>query len=157
VDLQMTNVGPELSESDVDRVEEQLGASLPDSYRAFLLKFNGGRPDHYHFDVRGWRHQTSLVNDFNGIVPGEYNDLVEHAEVLEDRVPSGFIPIADDPGGNAILLSLEGPTRGTVYFWDHEEEPDDPGEALDDYPNIYRLADDFETFLEGLKQRDDEA
>ena len=97
MNLQMTNVGPELSEADVDRAQEQLGASLPDSYRAFLLEFNGGRPDPYHFDVAGWRHRKSLVNDFYGLVPGEYNDLVENAELLEDRVPSGFIPIADDP------------------------------------------------------------
>ena len=156
MDLQMTNVGQKLSEADVVRVEEQLGALLPDSYRAFLLEFNGGRPDPHDFDVPGWRHQESLVNNFYGIVPGESNDLVENAELLEDRVPSDFIPIAKDPGGNRILLSAEGPTRGSVYFWDHEEEPDDPGEALDDFPNIYRLADDFDTFLEGLKPRDDE-
>ena len=152
--MEMKNTGPNLSKDDLKQFEKRIDFLLPGSYREFLLQFNGGRPNPYHFFVPNWRHQRSLVNDFNGIVPGKYNDLEEDIGVLEDRLPKGFIPIADDPGGNRILLGLHGPTQGKIYFWDHENEPEDPTDNLEDYSNIYLLADNFADFLKSLRYKD---
>lgn len=151
----MTKVGPKLSEADIERFEKQIGFSLPESYRSFLSKFNGGSPEPYHFAVPKWRYGQSLVTEFNGITPGKFSDIGEVIETLEDRLPKGFIPIAGDPGGNVVLLSLDGPTRGKVYFWDHENEPEEGTEDVEDYPNVYLLADDFQDFLNNLRNEDE--
>lgn len=152
---EMSSVGPKLAEKDVVQFEKDLRCPLPASYKEFLLKFNGGRPTPHHYLVPGWHYQHSLVNDFYGIVPGQYNDLEENIELLEDRLPKGFIPIADDPGGNCILISLDGETRGRVYFWDHENEPEDATDDLIAYSNIYLLANDFDQFLNNLRGEDE--
>lgn len=152
---EMTHIGPRLSETDITQVEARVGWSLPEAYRVFLLIFNGGRPEPSDFSVPQWHYQASLVNDFSGIIPGRYNDIEKNIEILGYRLPNGFIPIADDPGGNAILLSLHGPTRGKVYFWDHENEPNEYTDDVRDYPNIYLVADDFISFLHMLRDADE--
>jgi hypothetical protein len=152
----ITNLGPKLSEAELVKFEEQIGFTLPESYRNFLLVYNGGEPSPYFHKVPKWHFQQSLVVEFKGIDPcSEYVDLGEAIELLQDRLPKGFIPIGGDPGGNYVLISLDGSTRGKIYFWDHEDEPEDCTENLSDYPNIYWLADDFKNFLNNLKEEDE--
>ena len=31
-----------------------------------------------------------------------------------------MLPIAVDPGGNLVLLAIEGEDTGKVFFWNHE-------------------------------------
>lgn len=154
--FEMTKTGPKLSEDDLIKLEKQLGFVFPSPYRKFLLAYNGGQPNPEFFEVPGWRYKQSLVNELKGIIPGgEYVDLEEDIELMEGRLPRGFIPIGDDPGGNMIVISLNGPTRGKIYFFDHENEPDVSTDNLEDYTNLYLLADDFDTFLNNLKHENE--
>jgi cell wall assembly regulator SMI1 len=150
--LQMESAGPVLSEADIASLEQRIGRSLPAPYRSFLQRFNGGRPTPAHFLVPGWRERESLVNDFDGIVPGRYNDLEADIKSLRGRIPESLIPIADDPGGNSILIATEGKERGSVYFWDHEDEPPDSPARIEDYPNLYLVAQDFDAFVAQLSE-----
>ncbi len=147
----MSNTGPALSTETIAALEARLGAALPTPYRDFLLRYNGGRPQPYYYDVPGWSGGVGIVNDFNGVLPGQYNDIEGHTENLRGRLPSGFIPIGDDPGGNALLIALREEGRGKIYFWDHGNQPYDCGPRLSDYPNIFLVADDLDTFLQGLR------
>ena len=152
--IRMRGAGPALTENDLRQLESRLGSDLPGSYREFLLRFNGGRPTPSHFDVPNWPVRESLVNDFNGVVPGAYNDLEKDLDLLQDRIPKDLIPIADDPGGNVILLGVGGPYHDHVFFWDHDNEPFDAGESLEEYPNVYPIAQDFRSFLMGLRDNE---
>jgi len=53
--------------------------------------------------------------------PGHGYDLEEQFETYRGRIPSGVLPIADDPGGNQTCLDVAGAFPGTVWFWDHEQ------------------------------------
>lgn len=65
--------------------------------------------------------------------------------------PKNLLPIADDPGGNQICISLADKTFGQVYFWAHDEgEPVDPDQA-DQHPSVYYLAPDFVGFTQNLE------
>jgi hypothetical protein len=70
--------------------------------------------------------------------------------------PAGFVPIADDPGGNLYLLDCDrnSDRNGKVYFWNHEgaEPTEDP--ALSNFKNITLLFDSFSQFLDALKGKD---
>src|SRR5262245_15198184 len=120
----ITNKGPQLKESDLKTFEKEIGSTFPDDYRNFLLTYNGGEPKPYFFKVQGWQYQQSLVNQLKGIIPnGKSVDLVEDNSIMEGRLPKGFVSIGDDPGGNKLLISTAGSTRGKIYFFDHENEP----------------------------------
>jgi hypothetical protein len=41
------------------------------------------------------------------------------AQTYAGRIPTGFVAIADDSGGNLFLLEV-GSHDGGVWFWDHE-------------------------------------
>jgi hypothetical protein len=156
MNIQMTKKGIALSEVDLVNFEKNIGYVLPDPYRKFILTYNGGEPSPYYFKVPQWRYQQSLVNELKGINPGGASvDITKVIDLMDGRLPKAFIPIGDDPGGNLILIGLDGATRGKIYFFDHENEPIDPMDKLEDYPNIYFLANDFDSFLNSLRHENE--
>ena len=130
-----------LTESRLRDFERINGVQLPQQYREFLLKYNGGYPKPYYFTISK-EQGICMVNIFYGI--GEmYDNLDKKIDIFDDILDAGFIPIADDSGGNQICLGLTEKYFGDVYFWIHDEDPEDMG-------NMYLLAKDFGGFLEKL-------
>ena len=127
-----------------------LGMPIPPSYKAFLAAQDGGKPvrNSFSFEQRG-RQQHDLVRLFFGIGPSANGDLVGKAATARDDVPAGVLPIAADSFGNLILIDGRNGGDGPIVFWDHEEGFDD-GEP--DYSNLYEVAPDLETFLDGLTE-----
>src|SRR5438874_2719786 len=102
------------NEADVSHFEMSIAVRLPDDYREFLLRYNGGYPS-----PNGFRGGDEVLNHFFGLWQ-KHADL--NYELLAHRrfIPEGMIPIASDPFGNAILLEVANPNRGRIWFWDHE-------------------------------------
>jgi cell wall assembly regulator SMI1 len=137
-----------LEEARLQKVEEDLGAALPEDYRAFLREHNGGSPDPGGFvfaDAKG-PYTDSVVAWFFGIHDEEFNNLEEFRADYRGRLLDDFVPIALDPFGNLICLGVRGEARGKVYFWDHEEETDPPS-----FANMNRVANSFSEFVSGLR------
>lgn len=125
------------TEIDVSHFEMGLAVRLPDDYRAFLIKHNGGYPD-----PDGFRGGDDVLNFFYGLWQ-KHGDL--NYEELSHRnfIPKEMIPIACDPFGNAVLLEVRGPHRGRVWFWDHERWGDPAGA-------VSLLAGSFTEFVDSL-------
>ncbi|WP_028775525.1 SMI1/KNR4 family protein [Shimazuella kribbensis] len=133
-----------LSESDIMAFEKENNVQLTKQYKKFLLKWNGGFPEPSLFHISP-EQGSSVLNVFFGI--GEmYDNLNDYMELLDDRLPKGFIPIGDDPAGNIICLGIEGSFYEKIYFWDHEQETDDPNQMS----NMYFLSNNISEFLIGL-------
>ncbi len=49
----MEDTGRPLTERDLADLESELGFKLPQAYRAFLMKYNGGRPEPEAFPIEG--------------------------------------------------------------------------------------------------------
>ncbi|WP_166000874.1 SMI1/KNR4 family protein [Bacillus sp. Cs-700] len=133
-----------LSLEQISKFENEKNVKLPDHYVHFLRNWNGGKvkPNLFKiFDKQG----PSVVNVFYGI--GDmYDNLADFIEIMDERLPVGFIPIGDDPSGNVICLGTKEPYYDKIYFWDHEQEPEEPN----DMRNMYFLANDITEFLDGL-------
>ncbi|MEO3943985.1 SMI1/KNR4 family protein [Gorillibacterium sp. CAU 1737] len=127
-----------LTELRLQEFEKRYGIDLPPSYRAFLLKFNGGYPTPSFFFISD-EQGVGMVNIFYGI--GEmYDNLDKKMDLFDDLLEIGLFPIADDSGGNQICLGLTEGTSGQIFFWIHDEDPED-------MQNVHFLAYDFEGFL----------
>ncbi|MGG1646831.1 SMI1/KNR4 family protein [Peribacillus simplex] len=59
-------------------------------------------------------------------------------------MPEDFISIANDPGGNEILIGVSGEYQGKIYFWIHDIEPEE------EMGNMFILADSFAEFFNNL-------
>ena len=72
----------------------------------------------------------------------------EYEEIsLDAVVPSHFLPVAIDPAGNRIVISLAGDDCGAVYYWCWGQEPDPVSCS---YEYMRRVAPDFAVFLANL-------
>ncbi|MBA3819959.1 MAG: SMI1/KNR4 family protein [Deltaproteobacteria bacterium] len=139
--------GPQLDESAIRALEDELGLVLPPAYRTFLLQNNGGYADPNVFereDNRRTGRQRALVQDFFTI-----DEVRKYRGWHRGRVPENLLAVGRDPGGNMLLVSVGGPDVGRVYFWDHDRETTPPT-----YANVYSVADDFSRFLASLHDPD---
>lgn len=142
---EVSHGGPPLGEVDIEGVEREMGVRLPDDYRSFLLRFNGGQPTPDAFLFRGGS-DGSLVNIFFGVNhPDPRHDLVRVWRDNRRVLPPDLLPIGYDAGGSLLLVGVSGERRGRVYFEFHElaGEDDDPmnEESMGD------IADSFTDFI----------
>lgn len=139
-----------LSFEQIEKFEIENHVKLTELYKSFLLKWNGGkvRPNLFMIsDEQG----PSVLNVFYGI--GDmYDNLTDFIDIMDERLPLGFIPIGDDPSGNVICLGTKEPYYEKIYFWDHEQEPEDP----EDMSNMFFLANDIDEFLDNLYEDSEE-
>ena len=147
----MTETGTPISELDIKRLEKKTKTELPQGYKEFLLKYNGGHVDPYFYPIQGlYNNPFGQIQLFFGI-----NHPIEccrpdwNYEVFNNRMPHGFFPIACEDGGNIICLSLKGSAQGGVFYWNHDEETEPPT-----FANVYKIADSFEHFMESLQYVD---
>ena len=110
------------AEQRIENLEAALGTSLPAAYRAFLRS---------HREEQSRPVQVVSTNpdywDVSGIF--EIGDADSYLQVdncyalVGDVLPDGMLPVAEDQGGNLYLLDCRtGPSTGSVYWWDHEQE-----------------------------------
>ena len=138
----MISENHKISLQDIKQFEQEYDVKLPKQYVDFLLKCNGGYPQESTFkisDVEG----ESIVNKFYGIGDMKGN-LGKVFEVLEGEIPDGFVSIANDSGGNEILLGVNKKYQGKVYFWIHDLEPEY------EMGNMFILAENFVEFFNNL-------
>jgi hypothetical protein len=149
------------------RLEAQLKARLPDNYRAFLLRYNGGRPTRPRFTYTADGEEQASVQEWFFAVHDQPNEEPDDwtpagwtpaagppphfAQPLEEvwadlrsekskseKSKVGMLPIARDPAGSLIGLGHTGKRAGAVWLYDHDTE------------SFVRLADSFAAFLASL-------
>jgi hypothetical protein len=149
--FEMFEVGPSLTEAEVDGLERQLGIVLPKKYRSFLLRYNGGRPEPTFFPIRGFNTSPfGAIHYFFGISRAVRSSNIDwNFRMYKGRMPSELLPIAGDELGNRICLFLAGTNEGCVYFWDHDNEKSPPT-----YANLYPVASSLEEFFDSIHFED---
>ena len=109
---------PGLSADTLLTFEEEMGTKLPDDYRSFLLQFNGAvferKNNHFKFED-GWSELYELFN---------IATIQQNINGVDSNLPRHTIPIGQDAGDNTICLAIKGPSKGEVYWKDHEQDPD---------------------------------
>jgi hypothetical protein len=148
---------PPPSPAEVEAFEAEIGTTLPDDYRRFLLRSNGGRLDWFRFDGptpegKAW---PVVISEVGGL--REEADLSLRAarrcyQGGELQIPRPLLWVMGDPGGNGICLGLTGPYRGRVYFWVHDEQPapEEWDGEVETAGNVVLLADSFTDFVAGV-------
>lgn len=96
-------------------LEQQLGVTLPETYRTKLASLTASRPSPAVFDIPN--QGFSSVDYFFPLSSKDKTETLPYKlRVYKGRVPSDYLPIARDPGGNLLLLGLKGGVRNCVFF-----------------------------------------
>ena len=137
-----------LNDNDISQIKTMVNHSIPTEYIDFIKKYNGGIPEPDSFNIKEI-NDASTINRFLGVKKekNQNSDIFYFIKVYKDRIPSEYLPIAYDIGGNLILIKL-GNDHAKVFFWDHELEADEGEEPT--LENIYYLADSINDFLSSL-------
>ncbi|MBC1780367.1 SMI1/KNR4 family protein [Listeria booriae] len=128
----------------IEDFEQRYNLKLAEDYKKFLLDFNGGYADPNVFKISKEQGESALNTLYGLGIDDEYDELASVYESLDGIIPSGFISIADDSGGNQICLGVDDDYFGKVFVWIHDMEIEE------DMDNMFLLADDFKLFLDNL-------
>jgi hypothetical protein len=122
--------------------EVSRGCNLPEDYRYFLSKCNGGH--------LGGRYGINVVG---GLRPEPDYSLEENARIYGDRLPENLLWIMEDPFGNPICLEIGDENAGRVFHWSAENEPIDGWDGdLETADNVILLGESFTEFVAGLPE-----
>ena len=154
----MTERGPVVTPAAIAAFEAKLGAKLPDDYADFLLRRNGGQPSPSHsiFTVKlGSRVDSTSINSLNSLDDTEEQfNLEARWERARSWPPKETIPVGYDSFGGAIVLVVDGPRRGEIWFEDGADpRPEGSNPRVDwfDRRDVCRLAGSFGEFMRGLR------
>jgi hypothetical protein len=145
--IDWTRFGPAINPDDLNAFETRHGLKLPADYRTYLLEVNGGRSLLTELPVPDWPGRAASGFDFLALLPGD-NSLDFWVNFYEGELPEGgFLAIANDAGGNFVLLGTEKPHVGEVYYWDSSPDWD-----LDEETGtMFLVAESFTEFLSKLR------
>lgn len=150
--IELSEVGPPLTEERLASFERALGVILPEPYRKFLLQTNGGMPSPERdvVDVAGLpgggSADVQVFYRIGGAV--ESSELRWNRDSLSERIPDNLLAIAKDSGGNVFCLSLEGAERGAILYCDLQSVYGN----FEADPDFYPVAPDFDAFLNKLRE-----
>lgn len=114
------------SADEIVSIEQNLNVSFPETYRNFLLKYDGATPESNILE----NNESVNVDRF---IP--LSELGNRATGVEG-FPHDALPIAEAAGGNFIYLKK---SDFSVWFWDHEIDSGD-----------LELAPSFDEFMRQL-------
>jgi hypothetical protein len=120
-------------DADIRCFEIELGFGVSDSFKAFVAEFDGCEPETNIFKIS--EDNDSGVNRFIPI-----KEIGKERKNIEN-LPIWAYPVAWAEGGNYVYIDQG--ENGAVFFWDHE-----------DPENVFKLAENFESFLSVLKPFD---
>ena len=136
-----------VKEEEILKLEDEIGFTLPNDYKEFLINFNGGVPE--------VKYSTFTLNELEeniglqvlyGLDLEENLDLREWYEEYEDDLLDDCLIIGHGIGFGFIVL-VNSPEVSGVYFWDNSFELDNSSED----ENIYKISDSFRQFIDELK------
>jgi SMI1 / KNR4 family (SUKH-1) len=135
-----------LSEQKLLEFELKLGIHLPEDYRSFLKKYNGGKPKPAGFWIqRGV--DCSEVYQFYGLHNGPKWLSLEYYVEEQPKLPKDYLAIGIDGTGKFLCMKLQGQNNGSIYFIDHEIHDLNKPDSL---TGLIKVANSFAEFLSGL-------
>lgn len=131
--IPLIDSAPQISNTDIEHLEKEIGGELPSEFKDIYLNINGGNIDDSE-------ESNSLL--LSGFVPIKYGQVpIEQAykELVEDfPALKGKVPFAFDEGGNYFLLSTFGHDQGEIGLW------------IMDTEEYHIVSDSFSDFLARL-------
>jgi cell wall assembly regulator SMI1 len=141
-------------EEDIQQFEKKIVKKLPIEYRNFLLSHNGGIPLKKFFYLNDISYDKIWIDTFISLKKNKDSTVGDlfwvyniHQEL--DNFPKRLLPIADDPGGNMICISIGEKDYGYIYYWLHDSSFGEDESDPESY--IQYLCDSFEYFINHLE------
>lgn len=108
-------------EEHIAHLEKQYNIVLPEEYKRFLLKYNGGETPDTEFrinkvssDVRAFYSLGNANKYYN------FQGLIDNMNILGEFVKDGMLPIAVNDFGDYITIGIRKKENGCIFFRYHD-------------------------------------
>ena len=126
----------------VELLESTYDIVLPDEYKKFLIKYNGGKTPETKFKING---VSSDIQGFFGLGNAEdsyHFERLKNSVKMEEWLKSEMFPIAFNVFGDYIMIKVRNDKNKGIYFNYHDK------------PSKYiELAEDFISFVKECKSK----
>lgn len=140
-----------VSLEEVELYENELNVRLPEDYKRFVLKNNGGKPVARRFKTKDGKHISSLMLFFPLTEDIEPNIISIFKEFNKNsKIPANLLVIGEDPIKNKICLSFSGSDDGAVYYWSLDMEDILEEDYIPSYTNFSLISSSFTEFVQNL-------
>jgi len=155
----LVNSGAQLSEAVLTEFENEYNLKLPEDYKSFLLKNNGGiTEDDWAFEfieTTGSKATSTVINYFYILFSEETIRNTDLKVTLSSLIKSnslapGLLPIAFDVFGNTICIYAGDNGHGKICITNHELEDPETG-----YMVMSKVAESFSEFIDKCYIYDD--
>lgn len=109
-------------ESKIREFEKKLQINLPDVYKEFMKKYNGGKTPKTEFkinkissDVRAFYTIGQSDKDYS------FDTLIDN-KIIDEFLEAGMLPIATTIWGDYITICIEEKEVGKIYFLYHDRK-----------------------------------
>ncbi len=136
---------------EIENWEKKFKFSLPEDYRAFLIRYNGGSPyprKYKHGIVSlaaGPYEDQSNETYIDAFLSWEGVESHWRGETYKKGIPPGYLLIGVTPGEIQILMNIDS-YKGQIVSWYHSTSPWGTGRNTEFYP----IANSFTDFLSNL-------
>lgn len=134
---------------DVRNLEFVLGSPLPEPYRQFLHRNNGGIPASSIFvSFREKPEHRIQIEKFLSATGSGPDSILGARRLQKGWIPKGLMPIATTSAGGLICLGVSFEVCGKVLYWDRElpgQDGDPPASG-----SAILVADRFDDFSDML-------
>lgn len=148
------------TEEQLTAFEGELGASLPEDYRAFLMEWNGvyfENEDAAFLLKNSEDDQTDcFVTRLYGLMEAEARYDIRKMQAgyaFNERVPDNILAIGNNSSWCHLCISISGPDRGAIYFWDPGEPWEPDGKNVPTREWMDPVADNFAEFWQIIYAR----
>lgn len=140
--IQLRNSGPQLTADELLAFEEEIGGCLPDDYKRFLLRSNGGmtEPSLGYW----WNGEMQEVSGFRILYPTSESGLRRALQNLRELRIDGYFPVADSSIDGDVCLAFQ-ENGGSIWMGLYSRDNDVAVEAF-----MMPLANSFTEFLDSL-------
>jgi hypothetical protein len=133
------------TDEEIKKLEEELGLTIPASYRQLLKFTNGGDLFKNYFKLEDGSY--AVIAHISGIFEDEDGSVLKSKTICQEL----------ELGNNYAILSGAAPEYFGLDYTANSEEPAVVSILAQDGLQITKLAPNFETFLFGLERREEDA
>lgn len=141
---------------EIENVEKALGVVLPNSYKKFIQRFNGGmileHKVYYYTDMTDWEPDGPKYSSYYFYTLEEFQEKYSHLEYKSTMFSDDFegifplLPICNTPKQETIMLVSQ---KGIL-----KESPVFISSNIEDMSTYVQIADNFDSFLATIIEHD---
>lgn len=166
------NYGKTIEIDNIEKTENVIGIKFPLSYRDMILRFDGasltlkiGDTERYaKIEIENIGRTTVTLKRHKPLNELFNSEMINDFKDSRDVLPNGFVPFANDSGGNEFIFDFsDDKNQPKIYFLHHEEsismdeldEEDLEIMTLEDHQKgvLVYIASSFEEFLKKIEAR----